>query len=518
MIKRAIIDAIGKVVPGVVPEVLFSESEAKGHLTTNVALAAAKDLGKAPRDLAEAIVQAIAPELKEIVERIEVAGPGFLNFFLTDEALTRELSLIEGALDRGFDFKKGEKVNVEFISANPTGELHIGHGRGAFYGDTLANILAFSGAEVTREYYINDSRESNQIKELGKTALGEGENYLTESLKEKIQKLSTNAKDPGEVGFQLSKLVQEDTRAFVEKKLGIRFDEWYSEDERLRASLLNDRTFAALKMKELAYEKEGAWWLKTSEYGDDEDRVVLRSDGSKSYFLSDISYHADKFGRGFTTAIDVWGADHHGHVKRLFAAKEMLRWESELKVFISQLMTLKHGEDLTKMSKRAGNVVYLRDLVEAYGIDVVRWFYNEKALGTHMEFDAERAKERSEKNPVFYVQYAHARINSIIEKAKAVKSDGKGIKDVLNVPSAKGLAVALMRFFEVIEATAEDCQVHRLPPYAYALASAFSQFYRDVRVIENDSANEGALALAAIAKATIGKTLNLLGISAPEKM
>ncbi|MEK7558408.1 MAG: arginine--tRNA ligase [Patescibacteria group bacterium] len=514
MMRETIKDALKGAVPHVMPEVMFSEGNKNGHLTTNCALISAKVTGISPLELAEKIKGEIEPKLKGVIERIEIAGPGFINFFLKDEAIINELKEVEKKIKKGFDFRKGEKINIEFISANPTGELHIGHGRGAFYGDTIANILEFSGAKVTREYYINDSRESNQIKELGKTALGMGETYLTEKLKKQISKLKIGLSDAGEAGFKLALVIQKDNKEFIEKKLGIRFDEWYSEDEKLRASKLNDRTFLALKMKELVYEKDGAMWLKTLEYGDDEDRVVVRSDGTNSYFLSDISYHSEKFLRGYDVVINVWGADHHGHVKRMEAVKKMLGWKGDLKIFITQLVSLKDG----KMSKRAGNVILLRDLVNEFGLDVVRWFFSEKALTTHMEFDAVRAKEQSEKNPVFYVQYAHARMNSILEKAKDFKKDNTTILEVVKIPSARALALKLAQLEEIIESIVEEYQVQKLTTYAYELATVFSQFYRDVRVIEETSYNNGALEMIETTKNVLAKSLSLLGISAPNKM
>ena len=241
---------------------------------------------------------------------------------------------------------KKEKISIEFISANPTGALHIGHGRGAFYGDVLARVLAYAGADVTREYYINDSRESNQIKELGKTALGRGEQYKTEKLAALIQQSDFEGLGEADAGFALAEKVQKENKDVIERKLGIVFDEWYSEDTRLRATGANDGMLT--RLKEFTYEKDGAVWLKTSEYGDDEDRVVVRSDGSKSYFISDITYHEEKFTRGYDTVINIWGADHHGHVKRMQAVKKMLGWNGELIVFITQLVSLKEGGDVKK--------------------------------------------------------------------------------------------------------------------------------------------------------------------------
>ena len=277
-------------------------------------------------------------------------------------------------------------------------------------------------------------------------------------------------------------------------------------------------------MKELTYEKDGAVWLKTSVYGDDEDRVVVRSDGSKSYFLSDISYHADKFSRGYDRVIDIWGADHHGHVKRIEAVKKMLGWKGELKIFITQLVSLKENGASSKMSKRVGNVIFLVNLINEinainkFGVDAVRWFFSEKSLGTHMEFDMALARERSAKNPVFYVQYAHARINSILEKAKNVSADESKIADAMKDKEARALAVKITEFPEVISGITEDYQVHKLTTYAYELASTFARFYEEVRVVGEKDYNSGALELATLAKETIAKSLNLLGISAPNKM
>ncbi|MEK7662282.1 MAG: arginine--tRNA ligase [Patescibacteria group bacterium] len=518
LIEKALHGAAGQYAG--VPEysVQFSDNPRNGHITTNCALVLAQAEKANPRELAEKIKSDIEKELAEIVEKIEIAGPGFINFFLKDSAIIAEIKEVSENIKNGFEFLKGRKINVEFISANPTGKLHIGHGRGAFYGDTLANVLSFSGAEVAREYYINDSRESNQIKELGKTALGKGEQYKTAEIDNIIALIPGDITEESEAGFKLAELVQTHNKLFIEEKLKINFDEWYSEDEKIRATKLNERTLLALKMKELTYEKDGAVWLKTSEYGDDEDRVLVRSDGTSSYFLSDISYHGDKFSRGYDTAVDVWGADHHGHVKRLLAAKKMLSWPGELRVFITQLVSIKEGDSSSKMSKRAGNVVLLEDLVNEFGLDVVRWFYNEKSLSTHMEFDAARAKEKTEKNPVFYVQYAHARICSILDKAKGLPEDITELTDVIKAPAARALALKIAALGEVVFEAARDFQVQRLTSYAYELASAFSGFYRDVRIIEGESYAKGAYELLLSAKEALSRTLGLLGISAPEKM
>ena len=423
------------------------------------------------------------------------------------------------------------KIQIEFISANPTGELHIGHGRSAFYGDALANVLKTTGYKVEREYFINDSKESTQIKELGKTALGKGETYLTDNLRKKISALGGSAfggkklKDDGEAGYLLAKEVQKDNQKFIEKGLKIKFDKWFSEEKELRAKKVFEKTLEMLKKNKLAYEKDGALWLKTSQFGDDEDRVVLRSDGSVSYFLSDVAYHANKFGRKFSKVIDIWGADHHGHVKRMMIAKEMLTppggagWKGDLEILISQLVTLKKGEELQKLSKRKGNIILLKDLVEDLGIDSVRWFYLQKSLSTHMEFDLDLAKEQSAKNPVYYVQYAGARMASILAKSEIRNPKSETISKLKtsNSKPVRNLVVKLIQYPEIIEDTARDYQVHRLTTYAYELANEFSQFYRDVKVIGAENEKE-LVTLVALTRKILADTLGLLGISAPEKM
>ncbi|MBI5742769.1 MAG: arginine--tRNA ligase [Candidatus Niyogibacteria bacterium] len=494
-----------------------------GDYSTNVALVSAKkSTGINPKVLAGKIVDELAKsdEFLKIVEKMAVAGPGFINIWLTDGALVNEVNKVVGTLDAPRDLLADKKINSEFISANPTGKLHIGHGRGAFYGDMLANILACAGAEVTREFYINDSQDSVQVKELGKTALGKGEQYKTPALEEMIARLDFGGMHEEEAGALLAAAVQKDNRNFIENVLGVKFDVWYSEDEKLRASGASATMLAKLTAAGFVYERDGAQWLKTSEYGDDEDRVVVRSDGSFSYFLADIAYHAEKFSRGYDSVINVWGADHHGHVKRMQAVKHMLGWPGEFKIFVTQLVSLKVDGESKKMSKRAGTVVLLEDLVAEFGIDVVRWFFAEKSLGTHMEFDAALAREQSAKNPVYYVQYAHARIASIIEKSKCKNQKSKiQIKiEKFDHESARSLAKKIVGFSEVVDDISLDYQIQKLTTYVYELAQAFSAFYRDVKIIEENGVNHEALALAVATKAVIKKSLALLGISAPNSM
>ena len=494
-----------------------------GDYSTNTALVYGKKTGVSPRVLAGKLVEKILETSNEDIEKIEIAGPGFINFFLTGVAL--ELALFKVYEGPAF-LKSGEKVNIEFISTNPTGELHIGHGRSAFFGDTLARVLALAVAEVVREFYINDSRESNQIKELGKTALGKGEQYKTPELEDKIGELDFSGLSEEDAGVKLASAVQASNRKFIEESLGVHFDVWYSEDTELHASGANRDMLARLKERDFTYEKDGALWLKTSEYGDDEDRVIVRSDSTMTYFIADIAYHQNKFDRGFQTVIDVWGADHHGHIKRMQAVGRMLGWpktpntdtEQPL-VFIAQLVSLKEDGVSKKMSKRAGNVILLRDLVEEFGIDIVRWFFIEKALNTQMAFDMALAREKSEKNPVYYVQYAHARIASIVGKARGV-TEGHATEfvELMKVPSARALATKITELPEIIDYVAREYAVNTITTYATALATAANAYYRDVHIVNDDGVDTGALTLAVRAKETLADTLYLFGISAPERM
>jgi arginyl-tRNA synthetase len=513
LIKKEIEKAVNKIYPEQGRGIDIYADGKFGDYSSNIALA----IGGNPRENAEKIKEKLS-ELK--LFSVSVAGQGFLNFSLTEKGLVEGLKSLSAKPK-----KQNKKVQIEFISANPTGELHIGHGRSAFYGDALANVLSAAGYKVEREYFINDSKESTQIKELGKTALGKGETYLTDNLKSQISKLKSKIKkikDEGEAGYLLAKEIQKDNEKFIQS-VGIKFDKWFSEEKELRAKKVFGKTLELLKKNKLTYEKAGATWLKTSQFGDDEDRVVLRSDGSVSYFLSDIAYHANKFGRKFGKVIDIWGADHHGHVKRMMIAKEMFTpfygagSNSDLEILISQLVTLKKGEELQKLSKRKGNIILLKDLVDDLGLDVVRWFYLQKSLSTHMEFDLDLAKEQSAKNPVYYTQYATARMASILKKSKFPISNFQINSKLLISKLVRNLVVKLIQFPEIIEDTAKDYQVHRLTTYVYELANEFSQFYRDVKVIGSENEKE-LVALVELTRKILADTLGLLGISAPEKM
>jgi arginyl-tRNA synthetase len=502
----------------------LARDERFADYATNVALVTR--VGN-PRETAEKLIAdlKLSPRWQELVTKTEIAGPGFINIWLTEKAWELGIENIGMKPKR-----RKEKIQLEFISANPTGKLHVGHARGAFYGDVLARVLLATGHNLTREFYVNDSKESTQIKELGKTALGEGTSYLTDYLKGKIKKYSARLKKMksrkddakfnlyGEAGHLLSLEIQKDNQRFIERDLGVKFDRWFSEEQNLRSKGIFEKTLAMLTERGMVYERDGAQWLKTSEYDDDEDRVVVRSDGAYSYFLADIAYHNNKFARKFARVIDIWGADHQGHVKRMMAVKKMLEITSDLDILISQLVTIKEGEQRRKLSKRQGTIIYLEDLVRVAGIDAVRWFYIEKSLDTHMEFDIEMARKRTPDNPVYYAQYAHARMASILKKAgKKTKVKKINIAKMAD-PAEHALIKKLTQFSEVLEDVVADHGVHHLTTYAYELARQFSAFYRDARVLGAGKDEAPRLALVALTKDALARTLGLLGISTPNKM
>jgi len=492
-------------------EVEHPEDASHGDYSTNIALQLKKDPEK------------IAKKLKsDLLEKVEVAKPGFINFFLSEEYLQKQVEEVLKQKGKYGQLKigKGQKVNVELVSANPAGPLHIGNGRNAFAGDVIANILEKASYKVTREYLINDAKNSGQIKELGKTALGKGTAYLTPYLKEKIKVKEKEIKKfdkEGEAGYWLAQEIQKDIKDFLENKLKIRVDKWISEENDIYKKNKVKKISEWLKKQGLTYEKEGAWWIKTSEYGAERDWVIVRETGESTYLLSDIAYHKDKFDRGFNKVIDIWGADHQAHVSKIKAAAKMLGFRGNLDILILQLVSLKGKE---KLSKRKGEIITLEDLVNEIGLDTTRFFYLQKSLDTHMEIDIALAKQQSEKNPVYYVQYAHARICSIFRKASLVETRFQPNNfQLLKHPSELALMKQLIRLPEVVEDTAKDYQVQRLPQYATDLATTFHQFYRDCRVISDDKElTQARLSLALATKTALKNTLDLMGITAPEKM
>lgn len=489
-----------------------------GDYTTNIALVIAKELGLKPRDIAELIVDNITSPL---VDKVEIAGPGHINFSLSDAAYTETLAHIlkeEGRYGNSMQ-GDGEKVNNEFISANPTGPLHLGNGRGGFYADSLSRVLEKAGYDVTNEYYVNDAGE--QVMKLGHSVLQDNEavyggEYI-EALSKQLKE-ETDVRTAGEKAAEviLGTMIQPVTQEVMR----VRFDVWTSERQLIEDGYI-DKALNVLKERGKTFEAEGALWLKTTEYGDDKDRVLVKQDGFKTYFASDCGYILNKMERGFTFLIETWGADHHGYIRRFKAAAEALGFKGKIHFLIVQLVKLvKNGEEV-RMSKRAGNVVGIDELIEAVGHDVARFFFLMYSPDTHMSFDLGLAEEHSEKNPVYYVQYAHARLASILRKA-----EGESLQPatqhlgLLTHPKEKLLMRELMAFPELIERMASEKTVHQLPQYAIRLADRFHSFYADCQVVDsvNPDLSSARLALVGATQRVLGETLRLLGVGAPDKM
>ena len=492
------------------------ENDSFGDYSSNVALRNSQAAGLKPQELAQVIIDHIEDEA---FEKVEIAGPGFINFFLSASFLQDQVRQILKK-ENGFcqQSSKEEKILLEFISANPTGQLHVGNGRGAFFGDVLARIFKKAGFQAETEYYVNDAKNSKQINELGLTALGEGQSYLTPYLEKKIEQLQVKAQDSSEAGFLLAQEVQKDNQAFIEKDLKVHFDYWFSEEANLYNSKKIEETLNFLKEKGVTYEKDQAVWLKTTDYGDKQDWVIVREDGQPSYLLADIAYHKDKFDRGYDKVIDIWGADHQGHVRKMKAVSQIFDFSGVLEILITQMVNIKNQ----KLSKRAGHIILLADLIEEVGLDAARFFYLMKSLDTQMEFDLELAKEQSQKNPVYYVQYAYARICSIFKKAKKEGLSWELKKadfDLLTHQAEKKLIKQLLRWPEIILQTASDYQVQRLSHYTMDLASCFHNFYQKCQVVgEDKDLSQARLSLLKATQITLKDVLETLGISTPEQM
>jgi len=533
-IRRIIKDAIGEEA-----EIFVPENEKFGHYSTNVALRLAKEKRKKPMEIAEEITSTLQRINNKFFDKIEIASPGFINFWISEKTLQNELKeILKKKQNYGQTFlqntsRRGQVVNIEFISANPTGALTIGNGRGGFFGDVLANILKFSGNKIIKEYYINDAKNSTQIRELGKTGIGEGTTYLTEELRSKIknknvkikniiQKFKNKSKEElyGEVGNLLAREINKENKKFIEKVLKIKFAKWFSEESLYKSGAVK-KILSDLKKKKLTYEKDGALWFKAKQFGDTEDRVLIRSSGEPTYILSDLAYHVDKFKkRKFSKAIDIWGADHHGYILRLKAGLKALGIsEGRLKIIITQLVRLvKNGQEY-KMSKRKGDYVTMKDLIKEVGLDAARFFFLMSAPDTHMNFDLDLAKERSMKNPVYYVQYAAVRANSIIRKSQITNLKSQTNFNLLNSKEDVDLMRMLARFPEIIEEAASKYSPQVLVRYSIDLAKQFHNFYEKEHIIgERTDLMLARLKLIKAVKIIFEILFKLLGISYPEKM
>ncbi|MBC2196549.1 arginine--tRNA ligase [Listeria booriae] len=543
IIKNAVIGALG-LEDADVPAILLEVPKDKQHgdYSTNVAMQLARVAKKAPKVIAEAIVDAIGED-HAIINKVEIAGPGFINFYLDNAYLTALVPVIMDA-DTAYgesNTGQGKKFQIEFVSANPTGDLHLGHARGAAIGDSLANILAMAGYNVSREYYINDagnqiqnlvlSTEARYLEALGVDAEFPEDGYrgadiinLGKQLAEKYGDEFVDADVDARrdvfrkeaLAFETAKL-RDDLAEFR-----VHFDNWFSETTLYE----NGKIMPALeKLRANGYifEEEGATWLRTTEFGDDKDRVLIKSDGTYTYFLPDIAYHLDKLERGFDVLIDVWGADHHGYIPRMRAAIQSLGYSPDhLEVEIIQLVHLYENGEQIKMSKRTGKSVTMRDLIEEVGLDATRYFFAMRSSDTHMNFDMGLAKSTSAENPVYYVQYAHARISSIlrsgVEQGFALSKDAN--LALLNSEADYDLLKVLGEFPDVVAEAAEKRIPHRIVRFLNDLAAAFHRFYNANKVldVENKEVSEARLALIKATQITLRNGLTLLGVSAPEKM
>jgi len=521
IIQKAVKDLFGLEQVGFAVD--YPKDEKFGDYATNAALVLAKKVGKGPLEIANQLKDQIENLKYAEFGKIEVVAPGYVNFYLSEKFLQDKVAEIQS---QGADFGKSEigkgiKINNEFISANPTGPLHLGNGRGGFYGDALSRILRKAGFEVTNEFYINDAGE--QVLKLGHSVLKDAEAvYGGEYIDELHEKYSA-IKDVREAGEKAAADVLENfIKKTVVEKMKISFDVWMSEKKILEEKYV-ERAIGALRDKDLIYGSEGAQWLRTTQFGDDKDRVLIKNDGKNAYIAGDCGYLLNKIERGFNRLIMGLGADHHGYVTRLKAAALALGFSGDFKIVVSQLVrVIKDGKEV-RMSKRAGNVVLVDDLIDAVGHDVTRFFFLMYSPDTHMNFDLGLAEEKSQKNPVFYVQYAHARICSILNKMQDTRHKIQIDKldlSLLTHEKELGMVRELNKFPELVEELAGSYEVHKLPYYAIRLADKFHSFYNGCKVIdeENPDLTKARISLITAVRIVLAETLDLIGVDAPEKM
>lgn len=540
---KAAIDQAGLVEAGTEINIHLEtpKDKANGDFATNIAMQLTKLAKKPPRAIAEAILEYLTTEGTDI-EKVEIAGPGFMNITVRKDFLA---SVVTAAFEQGENYGRstagaGEKVQVEFVSANPTGDLHLGHARGASVGDSLCNVLDFAGFDVSREYYINDA--GNQINNLAyslearyKQALGMDaempeDGYhgpdiigIAGKLAEEFGATILDKSDEERFKFfrehglklELAKL-QNDLKNFR-----VEFDVWYSETSLYENGKI-DVALDKLKANGHVFDEEGATWFRSTTFGDDKDRVLIKNDGSYTYLTPDIAYHEDKLRRGFDKLINIWGADHHGYIPRMKAAIEALGYDrGTLEVDIIQMVQLYKNGEKFKMSKRTGNAVTMRELVEEVGLDAVRYFFVKTAGDSHMDFDLDLAVSQSNENPVYYAQYAHARISSILRAAneQGFEASLKNL-NLLVAEKEEDVLKKVGAFPQIVADAAKHRTPHRLANYIQDLAAAFHSFYNAEKVLNQDNKEltEARLALITAVKTTLANALKLIGVSAPEKM
>jgi len=532
----------GKLPTLTLPEIVIERPQKPEHgdYASSISLKLARAAGTSPMNIASEIADCMSPAAE--IESVTVAPPGFINFTLKNDWLTGQVdNILEKGDSYGNIFLGDEKpIQIEFVSINPTGPLHVGHGRGAVLGSTLCNIMTASGYRVVKEYYFNDAGSQmdsfrNSLwaryrQALGRDAEMPADGYLgnymvdlaAEITKEEGDRFTKMPEAEGieELGkIGLAKIL-DGTREDL-KKLRVDFDVWYSE-KTLYENGQFDKVMKLLKQGGYIAEKEGATWFVSTALGEDKDNVVVRGNGSPTYFAADIAYHYNKFiERKFDRVINIWGADHMGHVSRLKAVVGALGIDPDrLEIIVHQMVTLRRGGEIVRISKRSGDIVTLRELIDEVGVDACRFVFLSRTADSQMDFDLELAKKQSADNPVYYVQYAHARIASILRLA-----EDRGVKDLegdvslLTTEPELTLIRKMLLLPELVETIAQTLEPHHLTYYAQDLATAFHAFYKHCRVLSSDKAMTGArLKLVKAAKLVLGRTLNLMGMKAPEKM
>ena len=533
--------AEGVVKEGALPEVLLTVPPKKefGDFATNFAMQSARSLHCNPRVLAQYIVEHLTGGY---VQKAEIAGPGFINFYLNPDWVWDMLAeIVEAGENYGnLSPVAGEKIQLEYVSANPTGPLHVGHGRGAAVGSALGNLLKAAGYQVEREYYINDA--GNQMDNLarsvnarylelsGRTCEFPEDGYHGQDIVETARRILNKYGDKFLQMEEAKRLEQFKTIAYEEKLAALRedlehfnvhFDSWFSEKTLHEGNKIKEACDTLLA-KGYMYEKDGALWLKSTEFGDDKDRVVIRDNGVPTYFAADIAYHTNKFQRGFDRVINLWGADHHGYIARMKAAMQCMGFRPEqLEILVLQMVRLLRDGQEVKMSKRTGQSVTLNELIEEVGTDAARFFFIMRSIDSQLDFDLDLAKKKSNDNPVFYVQYAHARICSILRQVEeaGIRVDGKGNYKRLTEPVEIDLIKKLGEYPEMLAQAAADRAVQQVAHYVYDLAGLFHSAYNQCRILGVDEELQQArLAMVLAVGHVLRHGLDILGVSAPEKM
>ena len=537
--KNAI--AAGVVKDGTLPEVQLTVPPKKefGDFASNFAMQSARALRCNPRVLAQYIVENLdCPYVK----KAEIAGPGFINFYLNPDWVYDMLARIVEAGENYGNLPKAsdEKIQLEYVSANPTGPLHVGHGRGAAVGSALANLLKAAGYDVEQEYYINDagnqmnnlarSVNARYLELLGKEIEFPEDGYHGHDIIDTAQRIINKYGDRFLQMEEAERLEEFKTIAYQEKlaalkedleRFNVRFDVWFSEKTLHEANKIKEACDRLLE-KGYMYEQDGALWLKSTAFGDDKDRVVIRDNGVPTYFAADIAYHANKFGRGFDRVINLWGADHHGYIARMKAAMQCMGYQPEqLEILILQMVRLLRDGQEVKMSKRTGQSVTLNELIDEVGTDAARFFFVMRSIDSQLDFDLDLAKKKSNDNPVFYVQYAHARICSIMRQVAEVgiTVQGKGDYKLLTEPVEVDLIKKLGEYPEMLATAARERAVQQVAHYVYDLAGLFHSAYNQCRILGvNEDLQQARLAMVMAVGHVVRHALSILGVSAPEKM